>query len=373
MGCMICHEKGPVIPVRPFVVRISACNITLGWLPSFPRRTAFSFYYYSLRNVLPKVMVSVHRSHEASLSIRPSESAETSSNASSEINNWEDEEDEEDIKREIERTNLKLKQLQRRKNNIARKKKNPGTPPAGSSSVTPSKRTHVRYSTGSTESNDTTQTSSTAENSEDAQQSIELRVHPVRGITLASAIEEKLVRSAFSKQRFLPKNDFKDLVTEATIQEELQAAGTGKPRHDLVVYIAEHAPKTFAALAYCDLLNKADSLPYSGFDDSYLPVTREKKRVTSLSGLPWDHPALQWFHDWAEQGMREFCEKQWLFLSKEFTSDSIMEDLHPDCRLPLLTYQTEAAGGSFSFLHKATIHHAHHVHQTMIEVSRTLT
>jgi hypothetical protein len=84
-------------------------------------------------------------------SVRLSESAETSSNASSEINNWkdeEDEEDEEDIRREIERTNLKLEQLRRRKNNIARKKKSLRTP--GSPSVTPSERTQVRFSTGST-------------------------------------------------------------------------------------------------------------------------------------------------------------------------------------------------------------------------------
>jgi hypothetical protein len=272
-----------------------------------------------------------------------------------------DEIDEDDLRNQVEAARLLVQRLEKR---INRKSSKEHT--QGSNLTALRDRSHVRFSTSSIESNDITPVTSAADDTRDTHQDNNNKLHSAHGPSLAGAIEDKLVKSAFSKQKFLPQNDFKNLVTRQVIKLELQEVGIEQPRHGLVEYIAEHAPKTFAALAYCGLVSKADILPSSGFDDSYLPVARDGKCITSLSGLPWDHPALQWFRDWGEQGMRDFCEKQWLFLPKVFTSDSIMEDLHPDCRLPLLTYTSEGAGGSFSFLHKATIHSAH---QTMIEVS----
>jgi hypothetical protein len=185
---------------------------------------------------------------------------------------------------------------------------------------------------------------------------------------LSAAIEYKYAREALHKQQFLPEDDLERLLSKEHIIEELESGSQASAQDDLattVTYIKKHAPRTFAVLVSCDLVSKAASLASTEFADVYLPVTKD---LTSLSGIPWDHCALRWFHGWTRQEMKNFCQDQWLFLAKVFSMNCIMEDLHSECRLPFLSFETQETAGSFSFLHKATIHHAH-VDQAIAHVS----
>ena len=176
---------------------------------------------------------------------------------------------------------------------------------------------------------------------------------------LYDAIFEKLVRSEFSQKPFLPQDDLETLITEDTVKEELDNA-LGTVDSSLVKYIAKHARKIFATLVIQDKVMKAANLERSGFNDDYLPIANEESGLTSLSGLSRDRHAWKWFKGWTTQERNDFCEKQWTFLSPIFESNSTMEVLHRDCRLPFITHDSKSGAGSFSFVHKATIHHAHH-------------
>jgi len=185
----------------------------------------------------------------------------------------------------------------------------------------------------------------------------------VRG--LYDTIFEKLVRSEFSKKDFLPQDDFEMIITKSTIKEELEEA-LGTFDSSLVEYIAKNARKTFATLVIQDKVSKAANLEKAKFNDDYLPISNEKSRLTSLNGLSKDRHAWKWFKSWRTQERDDFCEKQWTFLSPIFESNSMMEVLHQDCRLPFIACESQGEGGSFSLLHKAIIHHAH---QTVTSVS----
>jgi hypothetical protein len=182
---------------------------------------------------------------------------------------------------------------------------------------------------------------------------------PTRDYLLAKSVRGKLAKSEFLERKFLPRDVLENLMSEKNIQEALEAEAVDYMDHLDLGYIKEHAPKTFAALVYCNLVKETIPLLGCGFRDIYLPIIRKQEHATSLSGIPRDHPALGAFRTWGEQEITEFCEKQWLFMPKTFTKECVMEDLHEDCPLPLLTCTNEGAGGSFSILHKATIHHAH--------------
>ena len=176
---------------------------------------------------------------------------------------------------------------------------------------------------------------------------------------LYDAIFEKLVRSEFSQKSFLPQDDFEKLITENTIKEELDKV-FGTLDSSLAKYIAKKAPRTFATLVIQDKVLKAMNLEKSKFNDDYLPIANEDSVLTSLNGLSRDGHAWKWFNSWRTQEKNDFCERQWTFLSPTFESNSMMEVLHRDCRLPFITCDSKREGGSFSFVHKATIHHAHH-------------
>ncbi|KAI4684693.1 uncharacterized protein J4E88_004134 [Alternaria novae-zelandiae] len=176
---------------------------------------------------------------------------------------------------------------------------------------------------------------------------------------LYDAIFIKLVRSEFSKQDFLPEDDFETLITEDTVKEELDNTLEAFDP-SLVKYIAKHARKTFATLVIQGKVHKAVNLEKSKFNDDYLPIANEESGLTSLNGLSRDRHAWRWFKSWWTQERNEFCEKQWTFLSPIFESNSMMEVLHRDCRLPFITCDSKIDEGSFSFVHKGTIHHAHH-------------
>jgi len=177
---------------------------------------------------------------------------------------------------------------------------------------------------------------------------------------LYDAIYEKLVRSEFSRAKFLPQDDFDELLTENAIKEELDKYTPGCARRSLIEYIWKYARKTFAILVIQAKVQKAVHLETTTFKDEYLPIANEDSCLTSLSGVSKDLPGWRWFHNWTKQEKNDFCDQQWLYLAPVFGDDSMMEELHPDCRLPFLTSQSKGEGGSFSFLHKATIHHAHH-------------
>ena len=177
---------------------------------------------------------------------------------------------------------------------------------------------------------------------------------------LFDAISDKLAYSEFSLKEFLPQDDFEALITETTVKEELDRVALGKFELSLVKYIAEHARKTFAILVYGAAAHRALCLEKFKFGDKYLPIALEGSCLTSLSGFARDSYAWRWFHKWSTQEKSFFCKEQWIFLPQSFTDDSTMEVLHRDCRLPFITCEFKSEGGSFSFVHKATIHHAHH-------------
>jgi hypothetical protein len=192
---------------------------------------------------------------------------------------------------------------------------------------------------------------------------------------LYDAISEALAYSEFSQKYFLPQDKFETLVTEAAIKEELAKATQADLSPSLAGYIATHARKTFATLVIQDKVLKAFTLEEFGFDDKYLPIAVEGSRPTSLNGLTRDPLVWRWFRGWKTQEKDCFCEKQWLFLSHIFKSDSMMEDLHQHCRLPFITCDLKSEGGSFSLLHKATIHRAHQIIESVsapIQGSRRL-
>ena len=176
---------------------------------------------------------------------------------------------------------------------------------------------------------------------------------------LFDAIEAKLAWSAFSRKKFLPQNEFEALLTESNVQEELQKAAPGAYDDSLAEYITKHARKTFATLVCEDKVLKAFNLEAFGFRDDYLPIDIEGEHVTSLNGISGNSNAWNWFCDWSRREISKFRDAQWTFLPFVFSDDSTMEELHRDCPLPFLTSDSMGEGGSFSFLHKATIHHAH--------------
>ncbi|KAI4604853.1 hypothetical protein J4E80_010892 [Alternaria sp. BMP 0032] len=177
---------------------------------------------------------------------------------------------------------------------------------------------------------------------------------------LYDVIYEKLVRSEFSRAKFLPQDDFDELLTEETIKEELDKFAPRFARRSLIEYISKYARKTFAILVIQAKVHKAVNLETTTFKDEYLPIDNEDSCLTSLSGVSKDLPGWRWFRSWTKQEKNDFCDQQWLYLVPVFGDDSEMEELHPDCRLPFLKSQSKGEGGSFSFLHQATIHHAHH-------------
>ncbi|KAH7067808.1 hypothetical protein FB567DRAFT_599457 [Paraphoma chrysanthemicola] len=210
-----------------------------------------------------------------------------------------------------------------------------------------------------------------------------------------AALEDSIVHrtktSAFSKRRFLPQDALDELLVEDRIWHELNE------NHiidggELTRYIKQHARKIFATLVSCGLVEKARTLRQHGITDDYLPVALDSNTIISLNGFPKDDKALAWFQSWRkkpratagtnpfskvsprESGkpelhgqteptldttqIRLFCEKQWLVLAKVFSREQVIEDLHPDCPLPLLTYE-KSGGGGFSTLHYATIEPSH--------------
>jgi len=189
--------------------------------------------------------------------------------------------------------------------------------------------------------------------------SSEVDMAPNQQRGLYDAIFERLVRSQFSKQDFLPEDDFETLVTEDTIKEELdKALGAFDP--SLAEYIAKNARKSFATLVIQGKVHMAVNLERLKFNDDYLPIANEESGLSSLNGLSRDRYAWKWFKSWTTQERNDFCEKQWTFLSPIFESNSRMEVLHRDCRLPFITCDPRIERGSFCFVHKATVHHAHH-------------
>jgi hypothetical protein len=186
---------------------------------------------------------------------------------------------------------------------------------------------------------------------------------------LYDAIVEKLVYSEFSQKDFLPQDDFETLLTEKTVKDELDKAAFGSFDSSLVKYITKHARKTFATLVYGDAVHRAVNLERLEFGDKYLPIALEGSHPTSLNGFARDSEAWKWFHKWKTQEKHFFCKEQWIFLPPIFTNDSTMETLHRDCRLPFIACKSKGEGGSFSLLHKATIHHAH---QTVSSVSMSI-
>jgi len=183
---------------------------------------------------------------------------------------------------------------------------------------------------------------------------------------LYDAIVEHFAYSEFSQKDFLPQDDFESLITEQTIREELDKAAFGKYDSSLVKYITKHARKTFATLVCGDAVCRAIDLENFEFGDKHLPIALEGSRLISLNGFARDSHAWKWFNKWRTQEKHFFCKEQWVFLPQTFSNDSTMENLHRDCRLPFIACSFQNEGGSFSLLHKATIHHAH---QTASSVS----
>ncbi|KAI4957405.1 hypothetical protein J4E86_004543 [Alternaria arbusti] len=176
---------------------------------------------------------------------------------------------------------------------------------------------------------------------------------------LYDAIVDRFTYSEFSQKDFLPQNDFESLITEHTIKEELDKAAFGEYDSSLVKYITKHARKTFATLVYGDAVRRAINLERFEFGDRYLPIALEGPRLISLNGFARDSSAWKWFNKWRTQEKHFFCKEQWVFLPQIFRNDSTMENLHRDCRLPFIACESQGEGGSFSLLHKATIHRAH--------------
>lgn len=177
---------------------------------------------------------------------------------------------------------------------------------------------------------------------------------------LAMAISQRMVRSAFSKCKFLPQDALKELLTADVIEDELREATGEYPDHELVDHILTRAQRTFAILASRGTIAKADGLFAFQFDDKLLPVVMKGKTLISLSGQPQDDGAWEFFDDWTWGEKNNFCTDQMPFLPKTFHKDSDMEDLIQGRPLPFLTFRTLGDGGSFSILHRGTVHHAHH-------------
>ncbi|KNG44561.1 serine threonine protein kinase [Stemphylium lycopersici] len=180
------------------------------------------------------------------------------------------------------------------------------------------------------------------------------------GSKLAMAIHQRMVWSAFSQKLFLPQDALEQILTVDTVHDELREA-TGKcPDKKLVKYIFDHARRTFAILAYRGTVAKAVRLQLFRFDDTSLPVSRRQDKLHSLNGPPQDDPAWDFFYRWSWGDITNFCTDQMPFLPKTFHKDSDMEELSQGQPLPFLTFRTLGDGGSFSILHKGTMHHAHH-------------
>ncbi|KAI4953730.1 hypothetical protein J4E91_002578 [Alternaria rosae] len=134
---------------------------------------------------------------------------------------------------------------------------------------------------------------------------------------LYDAIVERLVYSEFSQKDFLPQDDFRLLITEDAIEEELDRAVSGKYDSSLVKYIAKHARKTFATLVYRDAVHRAINLEKFGFGDKYLPIALDGSCLTSLNGFARDSHAWKWFSKWRTQEKHSFCKGQWVFLPQD--------------------------------------------------------
>jgi hypothetical protein len=204
---------------------------------------------------------------------------------------------------------------------------------------------------------------------------------------LDSRIHNRLKRSAFSKQDFLPQDAFEELLTEENIRIELRRARISQD-DSLLEFILKRARKVFTILVYSNLVKHAANLQEFCFTDRCLPIEQNGSQVISLTSLSGDDPVLGWFKSWSVEGsseyslsdnegdsnaddlsdstssdgderaIRKFCQDQWLVLSPVFDKSSIMIELHQNCRLPFLSFESRGGGG-FSLIHVGEIHPAH--------------
>ncbi|KAI0195827.1 hypothetical protein EV127DRAFT_331665 [Xylaria flabelliformis] len=177
-----------------------------------------------------------------------------------------------------------------------------------------------------------------------------------QNLTLLQSFHNNRVESTFSNSHFLPIGTLHRLLTDNEIENQMRRAGLRCP-NGLVKFVSNHAKRVFAILVYARLLKYASTLFEYKFENKHLPILCTHVGVRSVNLLA-DHKALGWFAAWDDpDDVYRFEQNQWFFLAPEFAENSLMEQPHDECPLPVITsgYVSAFDAGSFNILHKGKL------------------
>lgn len=182
------------------------------------------------------------------------------------------------------------------------------------------------------------------------------------GHDLRDEIYNRLVRSTFDNQDFLPEGHIDLLITREVLVREFgtDLPGNMSDQQFLSDFVMLGAKKVFATCLLAGLEDKRlQSALYQfielGFDDNSLPVTDEIMSKIPFFGSRSSPPREPWTHF----RVSNFCRYQWLFLAPIFSPLSYNLDLQPGHILPLTSASLGEREGWFASLHRFIVHPSH--------------
>lgn len=161
-------------------------------------------------------------------------------------------------------------------------------------------------------------------------------------------------------QDFLPCHCIDKLITKEAILEEFGIDDEPTPEETyLNTFILQHARKTFATAIICgiggnDLYQVMKRFQDDNFTDEFLPVNKE-----TTDRLQCFQPTRGRDKSWTLLRNRDFLEKQFIFLAPVFSKSVFKMNLEPGHIFPFIEKSSEAKEGTFSHVHRVTIHDSH--------------
>ncbi|KAK3303131.1 uncharacterized protein B0T15DRAFT_513341 [Chaetomium strumarium] len=179
------------------------------------------------------------------------------------------------------------------------------------------------------------------------------RIHIQQSQSLESRICERFVSSKYGNEReqvYVPEGQLDELITEATIVEQLPDDYPEKG--ELVTFILLRAKKTFAitlltGLRGYELCQAITRFWLYGITDQNLPV-RDLGSNPAFANPPWSMWKLQ-----------QFGETQWGFLVPIFTANKLVYSLERERILPFVGVDSSIRDGSFGRVYQVKVHKAH--------------
>ncbi|KAF4950003.1 hypothetical protein FSARC_13322 [Fusarium sarcochroum] len=185
-------------------------------------------------------------------------------------------------------------------------------------------------------------------------------------------VRHSLVRSAISKDKFLPADEVSKLVTTAKVNALLPQANK-----TLVEFICKRAKKLFLTASWQrrDLQPLMEAFQKSGMTDEKLPIcdlTSEdescKVHAEENQKACSHEKALDAFHSWDGHDVSNFYRDQWIFCVPVFDMGNSTQVLNARYILPFTGKSDAQKDGHFSTVFEAEIHPSH---QTRRQSSRS--